>query len=127
MAADRLAPILARKRDHVAARKVVRPAASLLADAPPPLRGFARALAARRAQGAMALVAELKKASPSAGLIRDDFDVPALAPGDVFKGGIYVAGIEPSALLSQLQGTGNFLNQQLSQLPGSAGTLRNRQ
>jgi len=32
------------------------------------------------------------------------FDVPALAPGDVFKGGIYVAGIEPSALLSQLQG-----------------------
>ena len=32
------------------------------------------------------------------------FDVPALEPGDVFKGGFYVAGIQPTELLSQLQG-----------------------
>lgn len=79
MAIDRLAPIIARKRDHVAARKVVRPAASLLAEAGPPPRGFAAALAAARAERRMALIGELKKASPSAGLIREDFDVPALA------------------------------------------------
>jgi indole-3-glycerol phosphate synthase len=79
MAADRLAPILARKRDHVAARKVVRPVASLLAEAVEAPRGFVRALVDARARGAMGLIAELKKASPSAGLIREDFDVSALA------------------------------------------------
>ena len=45
-------------------------------DAPPP-RGFAGAL--RRASGRIGLIAELKKASPSAGVLRADFDVTALA------------------------------------------------
>lgn len=79
MANDRLQPILQRKRDHVAARKIVRPAESFDLSAAPAVRGFAAALAAARAAGRTGLIAELKKASPSQGLIRSDFDVAALA------------------------------------------------
>jgi indole-3-glycerol phosphate synthase len=71
--ADRLQPILEAKRAHVAARKAVRPAAGLDLRAFGPPRGFAAALQAARAAGRYALIAEIKKASPSKGLIRADF------------------------------------------------------
>jgi indole-3-glycerol phosphate synthase len=77
---DVLARICARKREHVARRKAEMPLARLLAILPDERpRGFARALKHAAAAGRHALIAEIKKASPSRGLIRADFDPPALA------------------------------------------------
>ena len=80
--ADVLAGICAAKREHVAARKAALPPSELearLKAAPGPPRGFARALRAEVGRGRPALIAEIKRASPSRGLIRADFDPPALA------------------------------------------------
>jgi indole-3-glycerol phosphate synthase len=78
---DVLAEICAAKRDHVAQAKAAVPESVLRArlDSAPPLRPFAAALEDRLAQGRYGLIAEIKKASPSRGLIRADFDPPSLA------------------------------------------------
>jgi indole-3-glycerol phosphate synthase len=78
---DVLARISADKRQHIARRKAERPIAALLASArsASPPRGFADRLAHAVAQGRYGLIAEIKKASPSKGLIRADFDPVALA------------------------------------------------
>jgi indole-3-glycerol phosphate synthase len=78
---DVLARILARKREEVAERRTRVPLAELRARAgdASPVRGFADALGARIERGEAAVIAEVKKASPSRGVIRADFDPAAIA------------------------------------------------
>ena len=76
-----LKKILARKQQEIVERSNVRPMAQLLeqiASASAP-RGFATALEAKLAVGQSAVIAEIKKASPSKGVIREDFDPAAIA------------------------------------------------
>ncbi len=79
--ADILAEILARKREEVREAQKRRPLAEITAAAKvaAPVRGFVRALRTSIAAGQPAIIAELKKASPSKGLIRADFDPATLA------------------------------------------------
>ncbi|RME62178.1 MAG: indole-3-glycerol phosphate synthase TrpC [Alphaproteobacteria bacterium] len=76
-----LADIIVHKRAQVRARKARVPYAAVLerAQAAPAPRGFAAALRAARDHGRFGLICEIKKASPSRGLIRADFHPPALA------------------------------------------------
>lgn len=79
--ADILQRILDRKAEEIAertARVSLDALRARLADAPP-TRGFVAAVEAKRAAGKPAVIAEVKKASPSKGVIREDFDPAAIA------------------------------------------------
>jgi indole-3-glycerol phosphate synthase len=79
--ADVLTRILAAKAREVAAARAAVPLAEIerRARAAPPARDFAGALQAKLARGAPAVIAEIKRASPSRGVLRADFDPPAIA------------------------------------------------
>lgn len=78
---DVLTRICDRKRDEIAIARITRPLSAIMAEAAaaPPPRGFIAALRKSVAEGRYGLIAEIKRASPSRGVIRADFDPPALA------------------------------------------------
>ena len=78
---DILEKIVATKQEEVIAAQVARPFAEVDAQARamPPARGFERALRERIARSRPAVIAEIKKASPSKGILREAFDPPAIA------------------------------------------------
>lgn len=78
---DILKRILARKVEEIAERSARLPLRELSARIAglPPTRGFVAALEAKIDEGEPAVIAEIKKASPSKGVIREDFDPAAIA------------------------------------------------
>ena len=85
---DILNTILARKAEEIAERSARVPLAELVARVgeASPVRGFAKALHERIASGDAAVIAEVKKASPSKGVIRPDFRPAEIAMSYEFGG-----------------------------------------
>ncbi len=104
---DILEKIITTKAQEVIAAQVERPFAAVeaLARAQPPARGFANALRAKIAAGRSAVIAEIKKASPSKGVIRESFDPPAIAASYEHAGAACLSVLTDKSFF---QGDGEF-------------------
>jgi indole-3-glycerol phosphate synthase len=107
---DILERIIAVKREEVAAARRLRGAASLRreVESMPPPRAFASALRAKIAQGQAAVIAEVKKASPSKGVLRPHF-VPAEIAASYERGGAACLSVLTDAPF--FQGSAAYLHQ----------------
>jgi indole-3-glycerol phosphate synthase len=107
---DILNRILARKAEEVAERRARLPEAELVARIAelPGTRGFAAAIEAKIDAGLPAVIAEVKKASPSKGLIRTDFDPAAIARSYAAAGAACLSVLTDSDFF---QGSEAFLQQ----------------
>ena len=102
--------ILMRKAEEVAARRAERPLAQVrgIAEAQSPARGFVDAIRNKHRAGLPAVIAEIKKASPSKGLIRADFD-PAVIARSYEAGG--AACLSVLTDVDYFQGSDDYLRQ----------------
>ncbi|GAA0887706.1 MAG TPA: indole-3-glycerol phosphate synthase TrpC [Rhodanobacter sp.] len=107
---DILNRILARKAEEVAERRARLPEAELIARIAdlPGTRGFAAAIEAKIDAGLPAVIAEVKKASPSKGLIRTNFDPAAIARSYAAAGAACLSVLTDSDFF---QGSEAFLQQ----------------
>src|SRR6202044_3510170 len=118
---DILQKIGAYKRAEIVAAKLARPRDAVERDAKAasPPRGFLRAIERRLKAGDYALIAEVKKASPSRGLIRGDFYPPVLAAA-CEKGGATCLSVLTDAPSFQ----GNLDDLRAARTAGSLPVLR---
>jgi indole-3-glycerol phosphate synthase len=108
---DILKTIIRRKREEITQRRAALPLERLterLAQIDNPTRGFARAIAERIAQGGAGVIAEIKKASPSKGVIRADFR-PAEIAASYQRGGAVCLSVLTD--IDFFQGSDDYLKQ----------------